>query len=71
VLAIEDDGMEADVKYETVSDKVIPAAWRVEAINYEGDGEGYVAIFVGPDAQSRAEEYAAWKNQANELAMAS
>jgi hypothetical protein len=35
--------------------------WRVEAINYDGDGEVYLAIFSGPSARERAEEYAAFK----------
>ena len=29
----------------------------------EGDGDIYLVIFAGPDAQMRAEEYANWKNQ--------
>lgn len=36
---------------------------RVEAINYDGDGECYVAEFMGPDAESRAREYAVWKQE--------
>lgn len=36
--------------------------WVVEAFVPEGDGEVYVAEFSGPDAQTRAIEYAAWKN---------
>ncbi len=40
--------------------------WRVEAVNYPelglgGDGEIYVAIFSGPNAEGRAREYAVWK----------
>lgn len=37
--------------------------WRVEAIDFDEDGEIYVAMFSGPHARERAEEYAAWKNQ--------
>ena len=33
--------------------------WRVEAI--EEDGRIYVALFSGPSARARAQEYAAWK----------
>ena len=33
--------------------------WRVEAIDFENEGEVYVAIFSGPSARERAEEYAA------------
>lgn len=36
--------------------------WRVEAIDYENEGIVYVTCFSGPDAEERAEEYAAWKN---------
>ena len=36
--------------------------WRVEAINYEGEGECYVAIFSGPQAEQRAKAYAAMMN---------
>ncbi len=50
------------MKYETVEDRQSPGDWRAEAVNDEGDGEVYVAIFTGPDAKERAQEYAAWKN---------
>jgi len=36
--------------------------YRVEAIAPDGDGEVYVAIFSGPEAKARAEEYAKFKN---------
>jgi hypothetical protein len=48
--------------HEVIQDRLQPSDYRVEAINSEGDGEVYTAIFVGPDAKARAEEYAAWKN---------
>ena len=32
--------------------------WRVEAIDYEHEGECYVAIFSGPQAEERAKVYA-------------
>ena len=47
--------------WEVIEDRQHPGHWRVEAINHEGDGEVYVAIFSGPGARERAEEYAAWK----------
>ncbi len=50
--------------YEAFQDKMSPFDWRVEATNEEGDGEVYVAIFTGPNARSRAEEYAEWKDHA-------
>lgn len=50
--------------YEAVHSKSGPdgSEWRVEAIDYENDGECYVTIFSGPKAQQRAKAYAAWQN---------
>jgi hypothetical protein len=48
--------------YEVAQDRIDHHDWRVEAINHDGDGEVYVTIFSGPDTQTRAEAYAAWKN---------
>jgi hypothetical protein len=48
--------------YEVAQDWIYPQDWRVEAINHDGEGEVYIAIFSGPDAQARAEAYATWKN---------
>ena len=45
--------------YEVVEDRLHPWHWRVEAINHDAEVE--VAIFSGPAAQERAEEYAEWK----------
>lgn len=47
--------------YEVVKSKNEIDEWRVEAINYAGDGECYLALFSGLQAQERAEQYAAWK----------
>jgi hypothetical protein len=44
-------------------DRKVPGDWRVEAFDPEHEGECYLAIFSGPDARQRAEEYAAWKNE--------
>lgn len=52
--------------YVVVEDGQDPGAWRVEAINYEGDGEAYVTLFYGPRAQARAQEYARFKNRQQE-----
>jgi hypothetical protein len=61
------------LQHETIEDNRHPGDYRVEAIDSEGDGDIYTAIFVGPDAKQRAEEYAAWKNTCREstLSMAS
>ncbi len=45
-----------------VAESNVPGEFRVEAIDYENDGECYVAIFSGPKAKERAEEYATLKN---------
>jgi hypothetical protein len=50
------------LEYEVIEDRKYPGDWRVEAINRDGDGEVFVAIFSGPNADARAAEYAAWKN---------
>lgn len=50
------------MKYELVKTQGIPGEWRVEAIDYESEGECYLVIFSGPNAKQRAEEYAALKN---------
>jgi hypothetical protein len=51
------------MKYEVVRDRTTPDAWRSEAIDDSSEGECYVAIFSGPDAEQKAREYAAWKNE--------
>ncbi len=52
------------LEYEVTEDRKVPGTWRAEAINYEGDGEGYVVIFSGPQAKERALEYADSQNKA-------
>ncbi len=36
--------------------------WNVEAIDHAGEGEIYMASFIGPKARERAAEYARFKN---------
>ncbi len=57
------------MKYEVVATRGVPddSEWRVEAIDYESEGECYVTIFSGPNARQRAEEYAIWES-ANDAA---
>lgn len=55
--------------YETIEDQLQPGDYRVEAIDSEGDGEVYTAIFIGPDADQRAQEYAGWKNSSQQPAL--
>jgi hypothetical protein len=47
------------MRYEVVKCQDGVDEWRVECIDYDNDGQIYVAYFSGPDAQQRAEEYAA------------
>lgn len=46
--------------YEVVQSREFPGHWHVEAI--DGDGRVFVAVFSGPNAAERANEYASWKN---------
>ncbi|KKN68705.1 hypothetical protein LCGC14_0448960 [marine sediment metagenome] len=50
------------LKYEVTEDKLYPGDWRAEATDYESEGECYVVIFAGPQAEKRAREYAEFKN---------
>jgi hypothetical protein len=38
-----------------------PGVWTVEAIDMKNDGNIYQALFVGPEARERAQEYARFK----------
>lgn len=47
------------VNYEVVESGL--DEWRVEGIDYGQDGQVYVAVFSGPEAEVRAKEYAVFK----------
>lgn len=49
------------VDVEVVERRDMPGAWTVEATETDGDGAVYQAIFIGPEAKQRAEEYATIK----------
>ena len=49
-------------EYKAFPDREVDDDWRVEMIDYDSDGSIYVAIFSGPEAMERAQEYAIWKN---------
>jgi len=59
---IQTNTKEPSMEWNSFEDNRNIGAWRVEANAYENEGAVYVAIFSGPDAQKRAEEYAALKN---------
>lgn len=50
------------VEYEVARSRYTPDSYVVEAIDYDSDGEIYAALFSGPGAKERAEEYARFKN---------
>ena len=52
------------IEYEVFrsEDSVDDDRYHVAAIDEQSEGEIYVASFSGPDARSRAEEYARFKN---------
>ena len=45
------------MNYEVFPDHNGTGDWRVEAIDHESEGECYVVIFSGPNAELRAREY--------------
>lgn len=47
-------------KWEVVRERLYPDVWRVESVG--SDGECYVTIFSGPDAEGRAVTYCNWMN---------
>jgi hypothetical protein len=49
------------LNHEVAESRTYPGHWHVEAVGI--DGEVYVAVFSGPNAQHRAAEYADWKNR--------
>ena len=50
------------LEYEVARSTQDPDEWRVEAIDYDDEGQVYVAIFAGPEAEDRAREYAKFKS---------
>ncbi len=52
------------MNYEVVASSQHLDEWRAEAIDSEG--RVFVAIFTGPAAKERANEYASWKNGVRE-----
>ena len=54
-------GEAAAARTEVIERQDTPGAWSVEAIDHGSEGEVYLAVFSGPDAQGRAHEYARTK----------
>ena len=51
------------MEYLVAQDPKHPDRWVAQAINFDGEGEVYTAVFVGYGAEAQAREYAAWKNE--------
>jgi hypothetical protein len=54
------------LKYE-VQESENQAEFVVSAIDFQNGGEVYLALFSGPRAKERADEYATWKNRADDM----
>ena len=57
-LKVSDDD---ELQVEVGERRGMAGAWTVEAIDHGSEGEIYQAIFIGPQAQERAVEYAQMK----------
>jgi hypothetical protein len=54
--------VEVTMKYEVKESPQQRGAYLAVAVNEASHNEIFSALFSGPDAKRRAEEYAAWKN---------
>ena len=50
---------------ETTKNQTVQGEWQAEVVNHEGDGEVYVTIFSGPDAEERAKKYCLQRNDSD------
>lgn len=48
--------------YEAFEDGIYAPDWRVEGSAPEDEGDVFVTLFSGPQAEKRAKEYCSWKN---------
>jgi hypothetical protein len=55
------------MKYEIKESEDRSGEYLAVAINEDSGGEVLSALFSGPEAKKRAEEYAAWKNNQLEV----
>ena len=47
---------------EAIENQIVRGEWQAEVVNHEGDGEVYVTIFSGPDAEERAKQFCLYRN---------
>ena len=52
---------EVELEISVVKRSDVPETWTVEAVETDGDGSVYQAMFIGPDAEARAHEYRTFK----------
>jgi hypothetical protein len=55
------------MKYEVKQSEDRAGDYIALAVNEDSNGEVFSALFSGPEAKKRAEEYAAWKNSELEV----
>lgn len=55
------------MKYEIEKSTEQGGSYIVVAVNESAQGEKLITQFSGPDAKRRAEEYAKWKNDEQEI----
>ena len=53
--------LEVQMDWSCFAEELYIGDWRVEGRDHENEGQVYVAIFSGPKARERAQEYADWK----------
>jgi hypothetical protein len=51
--------------YEVFQESDSPERWAAEAIDFAAGGLVYTVLFLGPDSENRAREYAEWKNHSD------
>ena len=55
------------MKYELKESEARSGDYLAVAVNEDSHGEVFSALFSGPDAKKRAEEYITWKNSQLEV----
>jgi hypothetical protein len=53
------------LEYEIGESVTHPGYCSAEAVNYDGDGEIYTTVFLGPRSRERAEEFVTWQGTIN------
>lgn len=59
------------IVYEALPCRIYSGEWLVEGIDHDADGSVRMARFSGPEAESRARNYAEWMNSSTRLTQGS